>query len=50
MSILSYNGMVTLGVIADAGLVPEPARITRRFRHEFERLARAAGVSTKSAR
>lgn len=44
VSILSYNGKVTLGVVTDAGLVPEPARITRRFRHEFEQLATVAAI------
>jgi len=42
VSILSYNGNVTLGVITDAGLVPDPETITAAFEREFERL-RSAG-------
>lgn len=35
VSIMSYNGGVTLGVITDAGLVPDPQSITARFEQEF---------------
>ena len=35
VSIMSYNGGVTLGVITDAGLVPDPQAITARFEQEF---------------
>ncbi len=35
ISIFSYDGHVTLGVITDAGLVPDPERITDRFGAEF---------------
>lgn len=35
ISIFSYDGHVTLGVITDAGLVPDPQRITDRFGAEF---------------
>lgn len=38
ISILSYNGAVTLGIVADAGLVPDPERIAEEFNREFERL------------
>lgn len=38
ISILSYNGAVTLGVVADAGLVPDPEKITAEFNAEFARL------------
>lgn len=41
ISILSYNGMVTLGLVADAGLVPDPEHITEEFNREFERLRAA---------
>jgi diacylglycerol O-acyltransferase / wax synthase len=41
ISILSYAGKVTLGVITDAGLVADPGLITRRFATEFEQLRRA---------
>ena len=38
ISILSYNGKVFFGVIADRKLVPEPQRIIKRFLPEFENL------------
>ena len=38
VSIMSYNGNVTLGVITDAGLVPDPEAITAAFQQEFEKL------------
>jgi len=38
VSILSYDGMVTLAVIADAHLVPDPEAITTRFNAEFDDL------------
>jgi len=38
ISILSYNGQVFFGVIADRKLVAEPQRIIRRFLPEFENL------------
>jgi WS/DGAT/MGAT family acyltransferase len=41
ISILSYNGSVTLGIVADAGLVPDPERITDEFSREFDRLVAA---------
>jgi WS/DGAT/MGAT family acyltransferase len=50
VSILSYNGMVTLAVIADANLVPDPAAITTRFNAEFdELLARARAEAALAA-
>lgn len=53
ISIFSYNGEVVLGVISDAGIVPDPQAITDRFRLEFEHLgevARAAVTApTKAA-
>ena len=39
VSIMSYAGNVRLGVITDAGLVPDPESITTRFAEEFEHLA-----------
>lgn len=42
ISIYSYNGRIRLGVITDAGLVPDPERITDAFNEEFRLLARAA--------
>ncbi len=44
ISILSYRGMASLAVIADAGLVPDPQTITDEFNREFERMHRAAGA------
>ncbi len=38
ISILSYNGKVFFGLIADAKLVPDPNQIIRRFRPEFDKL------------
>jgi diacylglycerol O-acyltransferase len=38
VSILSYNGHVHFGLIADAGLVPEPDAIVQRFMREVEKL------------
>ena len=38
ISILSYNGKVLFGLIADAKLVPDPDAIIRRFQPEFEKL------------
>jgi Diacylglycerol O-acyltransferase (EC 2.3.1.20) len=35
ISIMSYCGQVTLGVITDAGLVPDPQKITTAFEREF---------------
>ncbi|HEY7629482.1 MAG TPA: wax ester/triacylglycerol synthase family O-acyltransferase [Thermoleophilaceae bacterium] len=40
VSIMSYNGRVTVGVMSDAGLVPDPARIVRGFERELGRLRR----------
>ena len=38
ISILSYNGRVHFGLIADAKLVPDPDAVIRRFGPEFEKL------------
>ena len=38
MSILSYAGRVTVGVMTDAGVVSTPSTLTDRFRAEFEAL------------
>lgn len=38
ISILSYNGAVHFGLIADAKLMPDPDSVIRRFRPEFEKL------------
>ena len=39
LSILSYNGRVHFGLIADAKRVPDPESIVQRFVREFEKLA-----------
>ena len=49
ISIFSYDNKVTLGIVADAGLVPNPERITTEFGQEFTRML-AATRSTKKAR
>ena len=38
LSILSYNGRVHFGLIADAKLVPDPRAVIQRFGTEFEKL------------
>jgi WS/DGAT/MGAT family acyltransferase len=38
ISILSYNGAVHFGLIADAKLMPDPDSVISRFRPEFEKL------------
>ena len=38
VSILSYNGRVHFGLIADAKRMPDPAAVIARFRSEFEKL------------
>ncbi|HQY45691.1 MAG TPA: wax ester/triacylglycerol synthase family O-acyltransferase [Usitatibacteraceae bacterium] len=38
VSILSYDGRIQFGLIADAGLVPDPDRIVGRFTDEFDKL------------
>ncbi|WP_407351693.1 WS/DGAT/MGAT family O-acyltransferase [Luteimonas sp. R10] len=38
ISILSYNGRVHFGLIADARLIPDPDAVIRRFGPEFEKL------------
>ena len=38
ISILSYNGHVHFGLIADARLMPDPGAVIRRFQPEFEKM------------
>ena len=40
ISILSYRGMASLAVIADARLVPDPGAITTQFNREFAQMLR----------
>ncbi len=49
ISILSYNGAVTLGVVADAGLVPDPEKITAEFNAEFARLHAAVAEAGQTS-
>ncbi|HET8593163.1 MAG TPA: WS/DGAT domain-containing protein, partial [Solirubrobacterales bacterium] len=49
VAIFSYAGQVTLGVMTDAGLVPDPERITERFEPELISLARQAAKRTSPA-
>ena len=42
ISILSYRGMASLAIIADAHLVPDPEAITARFNREFAQMLRRA--------
>lgn len=41
LSILSYAGRVMVGVASDAGLVPDPTKITAGFEEELDSLGRA---------
>jgi len=41
LSLVTYAGSVTLGVITDAGLVPDPISIVQGFQEELEELAKA---------
>ncbi len=43
VSIMSYNGQVMLGVMTDAGLVPDPETIIRHFYAELEELKGCCG-------
>jgi diacylglycerol O-acyltransferase / wax synthase len=43
VSIFSYNGEVTVGVMSDRGLVPDPGEIVMAFSHEVEEML-ALGV------
>jgi hypothetical protein len=38
VSILSYDGSVRFGIVADRALCPDPERISARFGDEFEKL------------
>ena len=45
VSILSYDGSVRFGVVADRGLCPDPSRISARFADEFEKVVLATLLS-----
>ena len=38
ISLLTYDGRVHFGVVADRNLIPAPHEVTRHFAHEFEKL------------
>jgi hypothetical protein len=42
ISIMSYRGLASLAVIADARLLPDPEAITKQFNREFGTMLRAA--------
>jgi diacylglycerol O-acyltransferase / wax synthase len=48
ISILSYKGMASLAVIADARLVPDPEAITNRFNREFAQMLRRVQADAAS--
>ena len=51
ISIVSYAGEVTIGLMADEALVPEPARVVDEFHAEFDDLGRvAASFASDSSR
>jgi hypothetical protein len=53
VSIFSYDGRVTVGVMADAGLVPDPETIVNALRAELdalERIGRRAAMPRDAAR
>lgn len=47
-SILSYNGRVQFGLIADSKIMPDPEWVARRFAREFEILQKAARVDAEA--
>ena len=49
ISILSYCGSATLGVISDARLVPDPEAITQEFNREFAAMLKAVRVKQEAA-
>ncbi len=48
-SILSYNGRVQFGLIADQRIMPDPGWVAQRFAREFEVLRKAAHVDAEAA-
>jgi WS/DGAT/MGAT family acyltransferase len=49
VSIFSYDGKVSVGVITDAGLVPDPERITEAVRTRFDELLGIAADTSNTA-
>ena len=50
ISILSYNGRVHFGLIADAKLIPDPDSVIQRFGSEFDKLLYLSLMSNWDAR
>jgi WS/DGAT/MGAT family acyltransferase len=50
VSIFSYAGRVTVGVMADAGLVPDPGTLVEGFQSELEALAKIGRSSHRTRR
>jgi diacylglycerol O-acyltransferase / wax synthase len=50
VSILSYNGRVHFGLIADAKLIPDPDSVIQRFGSEFDKLVYLSLMSDWDAR
>jgi WS/DGAT/MGAT family acyltransferase len=50
ISILSYNGRVHFGLIADAKLIPDPGNVIQRFGSEFDKLLYLSLMSNWDAR
>jgi diacylglycerol O-acyltransferase / wax synthase len=49
ISILSYDGGVSLGIAADAGLVPDPEQIVENFEVELEAMRKAAKALSRTS-
>jgi len=45
LSILTYQGFATFGVVSDAGLVPDPHQIVQEFQADLEHLAKAHALA-----
>jgi NO-binding membrane sensor protein with MHYT domain len=50
ISIMSYKGMATLTVIADARLIPDPEVITEQFNMEFQSMLKASVKPSSQSR
>jgi diacylglycerol O-acyltransferase / wax synthase len=50
ISIFSYRGEATLTVVADAGLVSDPATITQAFEREFAALLKRSKATPQRRR
>jgi hypothetical protein len=50
VSIMSYNSQVRVGIITDAGLVPDPEAIVAGFDAEFDQLMKVAQEAERAQR